>query len=111
MKELLLSAGPEIKALHEELAGYRVKRESFGALEIKNDALKTELDAKMRLMKLPGDFSSLERLRIGETQHTACEAAAKSVEETARALSLHQREVETIEGEIKANEDKLADLP
>ena len=109
--ELLLSAGPEIKALHEELAGYRVKRESLGALETKNDALKTKLVANMRLMKLPNDFSSLERLRIGEAQHTACEAAAKSVEETALALSLHRREVETMEGEIKANEDKLADLP
>ncbi len=107
----LITDGPELKALYEELAGYRVKQESLVGFQLRSNALHSKLMEGMKLMRLPGDFSSLESLRIGEAQLTAYAAAARNIQKTAQELSLHRDEIRNFEEDINANEEKLNELP
>ena len=107
----VLAAESTLDGLHQDLGGYRARKESLENLCGKQAGLEPALRAGMRSLEITGDFESLEGLRLGSAVSLGLDAAARALIDARSRHAESVRKAEDLTAAIAALESELQTLP
>lgn len=107
----LLAEADALDRLHQDLGGYRDRKNSLTDLETELAGLEATLQAGMQNLELTGSFSALETLRLNSAVRLACEEAADDLQKALDERERNTEKTEDLKTQIKTLERQLQDLP
>lgn len=107
----LLAEADALDRLHQDLGGYRDRKNSLTDLETELAGLEATLRAGMQNVELTGSFSALETLRLNSAVRLACEEAADDLQKALDERERNTEKTEDLKTQIKTLERQLQDLP
>jgi uncharacterized protein YhaN len=107
----VMAEAAALDSLHEDLSGYRMRKESLKTLGSKLAGIEPALRAGMVGLEVDGDFASLESLRLGSAIRIACDEAAESLKAALRRHEETQGKAEGLEQAIEDQSGELRSLP